>query len=1114
MDITDGALSYELLFDITQGKKNIEEVTQLFMKMGYSAEDAGKMADDFAQSFNSIVKNAPTAESAISKLREKSADLRKEAMKLSDGFEKDKFLGLSKAFSDAADSLEQNKDGFEALKASADNVGETVSNVGESVTKVGKAAAKTGKAVTVGAKAFKALSTVMKGLGTGIVITALTKLVQLLWQYASGAIAAERASQKWSMAMKTLKSDIESMKQYADNMEDFYNATYKSREELRNFRLEQARLREQKAEDNYNAMLKSMEADEKNVSDDDFKKAGELLDKARAERQQVEHQNKLDELQELKDQKEYDYNALQEQYNFQEAQIALMKDGYAKRAKEIKIGREKERAALQHILDTADPNTMLDSQRRDIEEQIRLSKEAEAKEIGDLYREQNAEIKRAQEELNEFEYQMNQRRLEQQIKNKQAEIDLMEEGSIKELAQMRHDHEVRLVEIEREAKEESDAMKEANKQKWMNEQTAKGRSVTDADWYASATYKSLEGGLTEEQRRQIAEQQRQDTDNENALAIKQNKDFLRQMLIDYDNYTEQKKAIDEQYQQDLNVATLAYLTATEKEKKIYADLIKDIGKGRAKNQLDLDMAKVDTTAYATVEEKMDAINKAYATYIDNLVKAGASVAEINAAIREQNELTGKTATLSAKLKDLESTKQIAAESGDIEEVKRLNEEIRKLKKELEDLEKTSDKKTIGTMFKEWAQELKASDLINAGGQLGDVIANIGEAAENKAVAGFGQALSFAGDIGAKIASGDYLGAALSIITEIGNAIAEDIAKVKAFEKANEQAAQTANQINIDNLLGGKDGIFGDDSVRQLANFLEAADKASKAINNLGVNANKNFKVLDRSAFANFFGGSDQYSTLGDFARKNGMELLDAYGNINAQVLELFKNTYEDISEADKQWIDNAIAYTDQYAEAMEGLASYLESIFGSTVDTIVDQIFEGSLDIHAITSDLGKQMAKDLMQSLIMAAYFDDLEEKFKKILQDEGGMTESAMMQIYALWSDRMAQFNEQLPMWEEMRDKWAQTLDFDTEAASIGAGTSLASASQNSIDLLNAQFNAMRTVQIRMDNRIGDILLEMRGFRGDMNDFHGDTNDKLDQIINNTASGGGNGRALGAYA
>ena len=650
----------------------------------------------------------------------------------------------------------------------------------------------------------------------------------------------------------------------------------------------------------------------------------------------------------------------------------------------------------------------------------------------------------------------------------------------------------------------------ANKEKKIR--TDYGRQIADAEARALSASTPQ---LAEAYRKQAEE-----LNNAMEIAVKavydeeakKQKEAFDEMLDYYEEYTHSKKKIDEQYQQDLNAATLAYLTAsTNEEKKIYADLIKDIGNGRAKNQFDLDMAKVDTTAYATVEEKMDAINKAYATYIDNLVKAGASVEEINAAMREQNELTGKTATLSAQLKDLEATKLSAAESGDTDEVKRINEEIRKLKKQLDDIEKTSDKKTLGTMFKEWAQELKASDLINAGGQLGDVIANIGDAAESKAVAGFGQALSFAGDIGAKIASGDYLGAALSIITEIGNAIAEDIAKVKAFEKANEQAAQTANQINIDNLLGGEDGIFGENTVRQLANYLEALDKARKAISDIGVNSSKSFKVLDRSAFANFFGGSDKFSTLGEFARKNGMELYDAYGNINAQVLDLFKNTYEDLTEADKQWIDNAIAYTDQYAEAMEGLASYLETIFGNTVDTIVDQLFEGAVDMKAIVADVGEAMAKDLMKSAIMSSYFGDLKEQMTDILKAEGGMTDRAAAEIYGLYSEAMAKFENDLPNWQALAEQYKDAFDFG-EASSIGAGTALSSASQESIDLLNGQLNAMRTVQGRIDGTINNILLEMRGFRGDVNANHGETLQQLQQINTNTSERG-LGRALGAY-
>ena len=63
-----------------------------------------------------------------------------------------------------------------------------------------------------------------------------------------------------------------------------------------------------------------------------------------------------------------------------------------------------------------------------------------------------------------------------------------------------------------------------------------------------------------------------------------------------------------------------------------------------------------------------------------------------------------------------------------------------------------------------------------------------------------------------------------------------------------------------------------------------------------------------------------------------------------------------------------------------------------------------------------------------------------------------------------------------------------------------------------MNGQLNAMRTVQGRIDGTIQNILLEMRGFRGDMNSQMNRSNDKLDQIIDNTSTSG-LGRSLGAY-
>lgn len=789
----------------------------------------------------------------------------------------------------------------------------------------------------------------------------------------------------------------------------------------------------------------------------------------------------------------------------QQQAINSMAEGYSKTVAEINSKYDSEIKELEHQV-----NTVLAPGSQEHEtaaQELQLKKEQRGKELSDAWKSFQANKAEAERVLDQIGTDEQRKVEDRQYAIDALTISLMDEGSQKEIAQMQLNHSRRMTELGREEADAIAQLVDSDKKEWEARQRAKGIDPNEGDFWAQ--YK----GPNQEAVKAIQDYYASLTKGQEDAFAKQQDEFWQQMLAKYSDYTAQKKAIDDRYFADYNAAALAYLKATtDEERKTYSDLMQNIKKEWAKADFGLAMDTIDATAYATVEEKMEAINKAYDEYIEKLRQAGASEAEIIQIDQERVGVAGKIAEINAKIEDKEAQKLVAVDKGDTEEVVRLNEEIRKLKKQLDDLEKTTNKKTLGTMFKEWADQLEASDLISVGGEIGDVIANIGAAAENKALAGFGQALSFAGDIGPKIASGDYLGAALDIITSIGNAIAEDIAKVRAFEKANAQAAQTANQINIDNLLQGHGSIFGDDAVAQLANYIEAADKAGKALAKLGVSGGKTFKTLDRSAFANFFGGSDKYSSLADFARRNGMELYDEYGNLNAQVLELFRDTYEDLSEADKQWIDNAIAYTDQYAEAMEGLASYLEGIFGSTVDTIVDQIFEGSVDIHAITSELGKTMAKDLMQSLIMAAYFDDLEERFKKILQDEGGMTESAMMQIYALWSERMAMFNDQLPMWEELRDKWAQTLDFDTEAASIGAGTALSSASQESIDLMNGQLNAMRTVQGRIDNTINNILLEMRGFRGDMNQQWQTNHGKLDQIIENTSTSGLS-RSLGAY-
>lgn len=1105
MEVTDGGLSFGFSFDISDGKKNLEEVVSLFQKLGYSAEESGELADEFAKEFTDalmeIVKGSSDASDAVSKMRQKCKELEDSASAMGEGLEKVKIEAMAEGFEAAGNVIEEDSEKFDMLKKNAEGSTEAFSGARTAV---------------------QALSASLKTMVIGLAIQALKELVELTWQFASGALEAERAAARWSVTMESFVFNIDEMRDTASNVEDIIKAYGKTREEIRAYRIEQAKLREEEARSNYNAMTKSLAEDDRNVSEEDYKKAGDMYIKAVKERKKIQHENLLDEIQEQKEQKEIDHNAYMEQLNAQSAEIELMKDGYEKRAREIKIGREKERSALQHILNTAEPGSMLESQERDIREQIRLSMEAEKKELSDLYMERNAAVVKAEESLSRAEYDAVQKRIDWKNKLRQNDIDLMEEGNAKELAQMKLDHATRLVEIEREAKEERDAMSKENMDKWINEQTKKGRVVTEKDWYASNAYKSLYGGLTEDQRKQIEERRLSSVEHENALAAKIERDYIAQMLIDYGNYASKKEAIDRSYT-EARKALESQLTKSlsEEEKKRIQDAIAQSGKMQSRDTLNLDLDIIDATAYETVEDRINDINEAYKQYYLNLEKASASAVEMNEALREQHRLTGKMATLSEKIRQDKEEVTLAAERGDVDLVKALNEELRKLKKELEDIKTTSDKKSIGTKFKEWAQELKASDILGTFGDLGDVLAEIGEAAGNDSIASFGDSLSKMGGIAAKIAGGDYLGAALQVITEIGMAIAEDTAKVNEFRQANEQAAVDADLLRIAMAMDVDGSIFGSNAVAQLAGYIKALDMASKGVEkfrkensdatylntdsgmSFKLGDSKMFKVLDRNAFGELFGGGDKYMDLASFAEKNNLELYDAYGNLNTDVLELFKKTYEDLSEEDRQWVDNAIKYSEEYADAMAGIASYMESLFGDTVDTIVDQMFEGSLDIQSITSDLGEKMAKDLMKAAIMSEYFGSLKEDIQKALEDEGGLTDKSAAEIYGFFVDAMNHFNNDLPQWQELMERYRQTFGFGgDEMGGYAGGNLLKTATQDSVDLVNGQMNAIRMNQIRIADAIDSVLISISGLREDMNRGFGESVNLLRGIENNTGN------------
>ncbi|MCR5658973.1 MAG: hypothetical protein K6G25_06570 [Bacteroidales bacterium] len=831
----------------------------------------------------------------------------------------------------------------------------------------------------------------------------------------------------------------------------------------------------------------------------------------------------------------------------EDAELALIKDSYQRERKAAQNAAQRKIEDLQTAL--KEEKDLTADARAAINREIAAVRQKLLQDLEDIDNAHIAQVIKTQKELQDLDRELIRQETDWMHERDEARIALMQDGFSKELEEMTLEHTRRLEEIERQAEEEARAYEEAAKKRFLLENQDKN----EGDFYAQWT------GIPQEEQERINKRSAERTASQQALFAKQTADQYRQLLTDYGDYITQKEDIDKKYFQDYTSAATRLLAATtEEERQQYDNLMTDIQKQWARADLNLSLDTIDATAYNTVAERMDAINDAYEKYIEALRQAGASEAEINAAIAEQVEQTGTLTRLEAERADLEARIRNIQNGGTDKEGMSLADLIAKLTKVNKEIESTTSKS-----FKELWNENKNTVVANSIDQVTEALQRLAEASGSLNAEQASQFMSSLSKGLKGFQQGGFIGLLVAGIEDTLAQITDAIVAGEALEASLRQAKVDKWKEDMAALMNqGKGGIFGDDMIdnlngvvatleesrKQMAAFgreqqelgatdfnrvLEASnllswrnwaelfgaetkndvkayfDALNKGYNNLEAHI---LRTHDRGWLFNFFGVDDKFESLKDVVEDLGYDLYDKYGNLNVEGLQAVLDTYEDLSDADRKWMEEAISYSEQYQEAMDNLAEYLTNLFGNVVDSVVDKVFEGATDMEEIVSDVGKKMAKDLMKSMIMARYFDGLEEQMLEVIQGAGGMTEQASAEIFGMFAQAMQNLEGDLPQWLELADRWSELFQFDTDATSIGPGTGLASTSQESIDLMNGQLNAMRTVQGRIDGTIQNILLEMRGFRGDMNSQMNRSNDKLDQIIDNTSTSG-LGRSLGAY-
>ena len=455
-------------------------------------------------------------------------------------------------------------------------------------------------------------------------------------------------------------------------------------------------------------------------------------------------------------------------------------------------------------------------------------------------------------------------------------------------------------------------------------------------------------------------------------------------------------------------------------------------------------------------------------------------------------------------------------------------------------------------IKHYFEELDYSEVADNFGEIAHKIRDIGEAAGNADLKDFAEGLeevsSLASTVIKGFQQGGWVAALINGIGWVASSLLEMAAEDAAVGKAIENSYLATALMKITDMMqsfseSDKWGaFFGADSLEDFNRDLQALRKTEQDLqdlnksNNLSDYANfkKGYDIVapdiapsdrmmtynDRWKLWNWFGFEDQTASLTDLAEMMGYKADDLYkdGKYNVEILQQILDTYPKLAAEDREWIEAAIELTDEYNEALEQMADYMSSLFGQVADTIADQMVdafiesgEAAIDFGEVVSDVAKKMAKDLIKNMMYSFTFKRLEDEIMKVLEDKGGLNQDSAPIVLGLVQKAIGEMYDQLPYYQQVLEALAPYFDGSVAEEAALSGNLLQSASQDSVDMLNGQLNAVRTNQALMVSRVDSVILQLSGIYNEVRDFRGDSNRRLDQLIDNTSERGSIARAFG---
>ena len=232
--------------------------------------------------------------------------------------------------------------------------------------------------------------------------------------------------------------------------------------------------------------------------------------------------------------------------------------------------------------------------------------------------------------------------------------------------------------------------------------------------------------------------------------------------------------------------------------------------------------------------------------------------------------------------------------------------------------------------------------------------------------------------------------------------------------------------------------------------------------------------------------------LGDISKNQGWELYDEDGGLNVDAIETYYDSFKKrLTRKQRKLIEELIENSKAYDDAAAQQAEYLTDLFSGVADSIADNMIDAflesgnaAIDMGEIMSDVAKNMAADLLKSIMFERVFNE----YKDALQDVWSKTdidpEQRTKDTLDILNKAMEEIAALAPEFQALLEE-IDYLQIREGAEDGNLGTGIKNITEDTANLLASYLNAIRAdvsyarvIWERMDSSMQQIAAALSGF------------------------------------